>query len=277
VVGHGLHGAELVGHAQLGDELVDALHLAGAFGAARPAHHDEPRLGPVERGQRADGDVEALQRLDAADEEEHRSVTEVEVLERGARALPVPGGEERVVHTGRDQLDARRIGAVEPDELIGLGDAGREDGVRAPDHLGLGPDAALGHPVARLRLHPGEGVERRHQGQIELVLQPVPGDAGQPVVGVERVDVPERPEMTAYTVREGVDDVGELLLGQIGGAGLDVHHAEAGLDLDHVRAGVVPSSGEDVGRDPRLGQRRHQLADVDVHAAAVALAGLGER
>ena len=29
--------------------------------------------------------------------------------------------------------------------------------------------------------------------------------------------------------------------------------------------------------DAGLGQRRHQLADVDVHAAAVALPGLGER
>ena len=43
--------------------------------------------------------------------------------------------------------------------------------------------------VAGLGLHPGQGVEGRHQRQVELVLEAVAGDARQPVVGVEGVDV----------------------------------------------------------------------------------------
>ena len=63
----------------------------------------------------------------------------------------------------------------------------REDRVGAADDLGLGLDAALRLGVAGLGLHPGEGVERRHQREVELVLEPVAGDARQPVVGVDGV------------------------------------------------------------------------------------------
>src|SRR3546814_18930278 len=76
---------------------------------------------------------------------------------------------------------------------------------------------------------------------------------------------------------ERVDHGGQLLLHQVHGTGVDVHDAEAWLDVDHVRALLVPAAHEHVSLDAGLGQRRHQLAHVHVPAAAVALAGLGER
>ena len=136
--GHRRDHADLVAHAELGDELVDAVDLGGAVGAAGAADHDEPGVGPAQRGERADRDVEALERLDATDEEEHRAVAEVEVVERGARTVAWAGREEGVVDAGRHELDPAAVGAVEALELVGLGVAGREDRVGAADHLGLG-------------------------------------------------------------------------------------------------------------------------------------------
>ena len=164
---------------------------ACALAAAGPADHDQRGVGPAKRGEGAHRDVEALERLDATDEEQHRTVAEREVGEGAPGPGPVAGREEGVVDAGRHDLDARRVGAVEPHELVGLGRAVGEDGVGAADDLGLGPTRRPGLGVAGLGLHPGEGVERRHQRQVELVLEPVPGDARQPVVGVEGVDVAE--------------------------------------------------------------------------------------
>ena len=60
-------------------------------------------------------------------------------------------------------------------------------------------------------------------------------------------------------------------------AGGHVVHPEAGLDLDHGRQVGRPGPGEDVAGHAGAGQRGGQLAHVDVHAAAVARAGLGQR
>ena len=114
-------------------------------------------------------------------------------------------------------------------------------------------------------------------GSVELVLEAVAGHARQPVVGVEGVDVTEALEVTAHPVGEGVDHLRELLLGEVGRTGLDVHHPEPGLDLDHLGRVGVPAPHEHVGLHAGLGQGGHELAHVDVHAPAVALAGLGER
>ena len=83
--------------------------------------------------------------------------------------------------------------------------------------------------------------------------------------------------MVAHAVGERVDDVGELLLGEVGRAGVDVDHPEPGLHLDDLGGVVVPAAGEHVGLHAGLGQGRDQLADVDVHARRCRPAGLGER
>ena len=118
--------ADLVGHAELGDQLVDAVHLGGALGAAGPADHHERGVGPAERGQGPHRDVEALERLDAADEQEHRAVAEVEVAPaRRGRPARSPGEKKAWSTPGGTSSMRVGIGAVEPHELVGLGDARR--------------------------------------------------------------------------------------------------------------------------------------------------------
>ena len=231
---------------------------------------------PTQLGQRADGDVETLERLDAADEQQHRRSVEP-VPERRAGPEAVAGREEGVDHAGRDDLDAVGRRAVERHELLRLGRARRGDRVGAIHDLGLGLDPALGLGVAGLGLHPGQRVERRHQRNVELVLEPVAGHARQPVVGVDGVDVVRAPQVGEHAVGELVDDFGQLLLGQVGRTGVDVDDPEAGLDVDDVGQVVAPAAHVHRAGDAGLGQRRHELAHVDVHAPAVARAGLGQR
>ena len=111
VVGHGGDHADLVGDAELGDQLVDPLDLRGALGAAGPADHHEPGVGPAERGEGPDRDVEALERLDAADEQEHRAVAEVEVVQRGAGAVAGRPAEKKAWSTPGGTSSMRRRSA----------------------------------------------------------------------------------------------------------------------------------------------------------------------
>ena len=53
-------------------------------------------------------------------------------------------------------------------------------------------------------------------------------------------------------------------------------HPEPGLDLHHGRKVGRPRTGEHVAGDAGAGQGGRELADVDVHAATVARAGLGQ-
>ena len=131
--------------------------------------------------------------------------------------------------------------------------------------------------VAALRLDPGERVERRHERDVEDVLDAVGDDAAEPVVGMDDVGAAVGLEMGEHTVGELVEDVGERLLREVVRAGLDVHDAVTGLD-EHL--GRQPGTvGAGVGRalDACLGERRHHLAHVHVHPTAVAGARLGER
>ena len=183
-------------------------------------------------------------------------------------------------HPRRNDLDAVGIRAVELLELRRLGGGVGEDGVGAPDDLGLGIDAPLRLEVARLGLDPCQGVERRHQRQVQLVLEAMPGDAREPVVGMEGVGgvgATVGGEPRQHTVGELVDDLGEGLLGQVDGPRRNVHHPEPRLDVDDVGQPIGPAPDVDVARHAGLGERRDQLAYVDVHAAAVAGPRLDER
>ena len=197
--------------------------------------------------------------------------------EGAAGAAAVAGREEGVVDAGRHDLDASRRRAVEPGQLVGLLGAAHADGVGAPDHLHLGPIPQRRLAVAAFGLDPRQRVEGRHQRQVELVLEPVAGHARQPVVGVDDIDAAAAVDVVHDAVGELVDDAGQLLLGQVGRAGVDVHDPEARLDRDLVGQVVAPPAHVRRAVDARLRQRRHQLAHVDVHAAAVAGARLGER
>ena len=77
--------------------------------------------------------------------------------------------------------------AVQPAELLLLLDAADAHGVGAVDQLGLGAVAPTRFGVAAFGLDPRQGVERRHERDVEHVLDAVRDDAAQPVVGVHDV------------------------------------------------------------------------------------------
>ena len=181
-----------------------------------------------------------------------------------------------MVDAGGDQLDAVGPGAVELHQLVGLDRVGCADGVAAADHGGLGGFAGGRFVVAGGGLDPGEGVEGGDQRQVEPVLEVVGRNRGQPVVGVQRLDR-GRGQVGSHAVAELSDDRREVLLGQLGRAGGDVHHLEARFDPHAVGKVVGPAAHVDPHVDAGLGQRGRQLTHVDVHAAGVAGAGLRER
>ena len=109
------------------------------------------------------------------------------------------------------------------------------------------------------------------------MLEPVAGQTRQPVVGVDRVGAALAPQVAGHAVGELVDDLGQVFLGQLGWPGIDVHDPETGLDVDHLGQVVGPPAHVDLGTHTGLGQRGDELPHVDVHAAGVAAAGLGQR
>ena len=104
-------------------------------------------------------------------------------------------------------------------------------------HVGLD---LFGH---RLGLDPVQGVEGADEREVELVLDDVAGEAGEPVVGVHRGEGAVRvveAEPAGAVMRsstpcgELVDHGRERLLGKGGqGPGGDVVDPQPGLDLDH--------------------------------------------
>ena len=109
----------------------------------------------------------------------------------------------------------------------------------------------------------------------------------QPVVGVHRgVGQPaarvgagpgRARHASEHPGRELLDHAGQGLLGQaLEGARRHVVHPQAGLHVDHLGEVGRPGPGEHVAGDAGAGECRRQLADVDVHAATVARAGLGQ-
>ena len=175
-----------------------------------------------------------------------------------------------MLHAGGHDLDAIGLGAVVTDELACFLGAGREDGVGAADHRGLGADAMV--VVFVVGLDARERVERRDERKLEIVLQRVAGQAREPVVGVDGLDaVIEGDETLAHRGGELFDDVRQPVLGDDRcRARLDMVDAEARLDRDRLREAGSPRAREDLARDSGPGQRRRKLADVDVHAPAVA-------
>jgi len=89
-------------------------------GAAHDGEHDVSRRlrGPRHRlGQRADGHVGALQRLEAPDEQQEPFVGQVKT---GFGLVLRPRTEHRRVNAGRDDADAVGVGPVQPDQGSGL-------------------------------------------------------------------------------------------------------------------------------------------------------------
>ena len=203
----------------------------------------------------------------------------------------VAGAEEGVVDPGGHDADPGGVGAVELGDLGRLHRARRQHGVRAADDggLGLGPlvgGVGLDLFRAGLGLDPVEGVEGGDQRQVQLVLDQVAGHAAQPVVGVDGVEgqvlrpcrSPPRLAMRLSTPSANSSTtVGRASLAMgVGGPAETWCTRRPGSMSTGGRQVVGPGPGEHVARHPGPGQRRGQLAHVDVHAAAVPGARLGQ-
>ena len=257
------------------DQRVCAHGLDIAFDAARAADDDESRLRIAERGQRPNRNVGTLERLDAPDEQEHRSV-EVE-SERSTRSGLITRSEERVLDAWGDDLEAALWVAVVEAELIGFLVATHADGVSAVHDLGLGTITPWRFGVPMRGLHPSKGVECGDERHVELVLQPMPDHAAEPVVAVDHIRTFVSGDPIEHTVTELVGHLRQRLFGEMMRTGLDVHHAVPWLDDDLIgeTGPVGPSEGG--GLDACLGERRAQFADVHIHAAAVTGTRLQQR
>ena len=146
-------------------------------------------------------------------------------------------------------------------------------------------DHLLGHGLC---LHPVERVEGGQQGDVELVLDGVAGQPREPVVGVHGVVLAAVLVGDRCAARRGhgaQDTVGELgherlelLLGhRRQRPGRHPVDDEARLDEDVAELVRRLGPGEDVAAASHPCERRGQLADVDVHPAAVTGARLGQR
>ena len=120
-MGLGVDEVDVLAHAAGVGHVVEALERLLAVGPARAAD-DHQAVGLVpgieQLGQRLDGHVGTLERLDAADEEQEAAVDRQ--AEGPARLGPVPRAEERVVDAGRHDADATGVPAVEGRDLVGL-------------------------------------------------------------------------------------------------------------------------------------------------------------
>ena len=172
--------------AELVDELVGAVDLAVALGAARPADDQQQRVGPAELGERPDRHVGTLQRLDAPDEQQHRPSIGRSSAARAPDLLA--GREEGVLDAGRDDLDPalrdRRRGAgtgcSSSVQLTQIASAQLMISASARSRqLGSGSP-----PSALTRASVWNVDDER---DVEVVLDAVGDDAAQPVVGVHDV------------------------------------------------------------------------------------------
>ena len=167
------------------------------------------------------------------------------------------------------------ISVVEPHELFGLDVATGENRVGARDERRLLEGAVVRLRLKRVGLHALERVKGHDQGDVEFVLQPMPGQSAQPVVGVQRV-------RSAVALEEQGDRVGELthVVGQFFAiqrgrrAGQHVMDAEARFHEHGVLDEEIVATGIDVNLVSEAGKGAREFADVDVHSPAVAGPGL---
>ena len=154
--------------------------------------------------------------------------------ELGAYGGLVLRPEDVEVDAGVDDLDARRVGVVQVDQLLGLevgvGDqhvGGLDDLLLADDPGGRLGGVAVGERVV---LDLGHRVHRVHERHAPAVARERADLAGEPVVGVHDVVVADRLRGLGaqHLAGEDAELAGQLALGQpLERAGVDVAHLDA--------------------------------------------------
>ena len=181
-----------------------------------------------------------------------------------------------MVNAWWDDLDPLWGCVVVLHKLLSFRSAVGKNGVGALDHSGLGLCSPLWFGVTHFGFHASERVERSHERKIQLALEDLSGDPGKPVVGVDDIGF-EFFAVFGDTLGKLGDAVFEFFLAELVRAGFDVDHFKAGLNLDDRFKILSPASHIDAAVNTGLGQAANKLADVDIHAAAIARTGLGKR
>jgi hypothetical protein len=216
------------------DKSVQLRYLIVSGEATRPADDQQPwqvATPSLKPGERLDRDIGALEGLDTADEQQHWFLAQAERL---AGTVPRACGEERMIDAWGNDLDAKGLGSVMRDEFVHLGHRVGRDQVAARNHAGFGIDPILRLAAAGLGLDAGERVERRHEREVEFVLESVTGHSRQPVVGVKNVGRSNL-ELIAHPVGEGVDHSRKVFLRERHRSRIDVHDLETGFHRHPLR------------------------------------------
>ncbi len=221
--------------------------------------------------ERLDRGVGALQRLEAADEQEHLLAREPQVR---LGVLAVARSEHRVVDAGGNDVDPLGVGGIEVDQPFPLIGGGGHDRVRLRDHPRLSPKPAVGldrlAAGAALVLHAPQRVKGVDEGDAPPGREDGGDPPGEPVVAVDQVIV-HAPglDVMEKVCRELGQVGGDLPLGDAGGSGGDLVHHDAGEEERGIRGlGAVPS-GVDVDVEAPGGERPGHLPDVHRHAPGV--------
>ena len=253
-------------------EFVGQPHQAvrgGQAAARRPAGHHDAHARQFRGG--AQHDVGRLQRLDPPDERHHVFVERQP--QRGPGRPAVTRTEHVQIHAGMNDVDSRRIGMVDRNQLprfiIGVDD----QPVRLVDDLLL-PDRAqrrLGRVAVGQRrvLDRGQRVRGVHQRHRPAVAGQPADLSGQPVVRVHDVVV------ARFVRRLGAQHPGGERA-QLGGQVVFVQalerprhhvaHQHAGRHPRDRRIGGRGGPGEDLHLDTPPRQVQRGLQHVDVHA-----------
>ena len=226
-------------------------------------------------------DIGSLERLDAAGEQQQRSV--LGHTEHGPRLSLPAGAEDLEINTRVHDRDMFGLGVVHLDELAALLHRVGDEAVSEADDLLLAVDASDRLGVVALGEHRVLDLGHRVHRVDQRYVPPLAGDrahlARQPVVRVDEVEV------TRLALDLRAQDVAHeraqlrwqvVLLQALERAGRDVVHEDAGRCLDVL--GLVAGCGtrEDLDLDAPRGELSGQLEHVHVHAAGIAVSGLLE-
>ncbi len=252
----------------------------GQPAARRPTGHHHTHPGQFGRG--AQQHIGRLERLDAADERQHRLVG-VEPEGSAGGAL-VSRREHLQVDAGVNHVDAGRVGVVQRNQLLRFVFGVDDQPVRLVDNLLFadGTQRRFWRVAVGQRgvLHRGQrvrGVHKRHGPAVPCQ----PADlSGEPVVRMHDVVVAGlmRGFGAQHTRREGAQLGGQVVFVEsLEGPRHDVANQHARRDLDDGLIGRRRRAGEDLHLDAAAGHLQRALQHVDVHAARVAGARLRQR
>jgi hypothetical protein len=139
-----------------------------------------------------------------------------------------------VVNARWNYFDSCWIGSVQLNELRHFRRTVGENRVGTRDDFGLGLNSTLWFCIASFSFDAGKGVERRDQGQRQLVLEAMSDHARQPIVDMNRIGSIGTLQVTSNAVGKLVKNLGKVFLRKVKRASIDMYDSEARLNIDEI-------------------------------------------